>query len=102
MLNSQDYAFHSEYLPLYIPNTYYYEVRNAALYPFPARHPDTIAILCLWFSRQTNAGERTYELSYSLNKHGYRITESMQTVIEDKIDAWLSRVRMAAEVSTTR
>jgi len=99
MINSQDYIFHSEYLPLYIPNTYYYEVRDVALYPFPARHPDTVAILCLWFSRETDAGERTYELSYSLNAHGYRIAETMQTGIEDKIDLWLSRVRVATEAS---
>lgn len=96
MLTSQDYVFHSEHLPLCVTDTIYYEVRDASLYPFPARHPDTVAILCLWFKHHTDAGERTYEISYSLNAHGYRIAETFQKGLENQVDTWLSRVRNAA------
>ena len=95
MINSQEYNFHSEYLPLFVPNIYYYEIRNAALYPFPARHPDTSTILCIWFKHKTDAGNQTYEVSFSLNDSGYRIVNTFYSQLEEQVDAWLSRVREA-------
>lgn len=96
MFTSKDYSFYSDSLPLYVPNTYSYEVRNAAFYPFPPRHPDTVAILCIWFAIQTDGGPRTYGLTFSLNAHGYRIVDSFQTERQRQIDAWLAHVRQEA------
>jgi hypothetical protein len=85
----QDYRIHEKDVSLFIPNAYYYEVRNAELYPFPPRHPDTVSILCIWLKKEQN----TYGMTFCLNARGYRIVETFHTEIENQVDAWLSHVR---------
>jgi len=93
MLTNKDYVSKKKDVPAFVPKAYYCEIRDVNLYPFPARHPDTVSILCLWFKRETEVGERSHGVSFSLNAGGYRIVETFQTELEDQVDAWLSHVR---------
>ena len=95
MMTNQEYCAHKKSIPLFVPAAIYYELRDADLYPFPPRHDDTVSILCLWFKHQTEAGERSYGVSFSLNASGYRIMETFQTELENQVDAWLLSVREA-------
>lgn len=92
MITSQDYSSQKELIPIFVPQAYYYQIRDVDLYPYPPRHPDTVAILCLWFKCQTRAGERSYQIAFSLNASGHRIVETFQSEIENRVDAWLEHI----------
>ena len=87
------YKKHVASIPKFFPTAVHYELRDAALYPFPERHPDTVALLCIWLQYELIPYSRSYQVTYCLNKHGYRIVETFESKLEKNVDAWLSEIR---------